>query len=797
MRIAFDDHLTLGWLVSKIQPPQLSATIFVKGTFKLVPDGPAVPVDEEPEFPLGDIFWEDDPEKSLYYASDFVPQKPRADLLLVGKCYTPGSRLAPACRPIFQVGSRSKSIGVFGNRYWKGFLKSMSDPEPFTEMEIRYENSYGGEGYKKNPIGKGYWKKQRDEGSQIWPLPNLENPQDLIKATSSNPEPAGFGPLNMMWQQRFSKAGTYKKEWQEERWPWYPRDLDWGFFNSAPRDMQVEGYLRGDEKLYFENLHPEISQYHSKLPGLRARCFVNKFDPEDENQTHFEEVALQLDTLWIDMELEKLILVWRGNTSIQDVKLRDVESIFSVTEPLSEPRKEVGFYWDKLEERFSDAEEDQEDKEDEAYWEAFDKDFEAFDKEFEEMEIEFVQMNKEFAILESEASKAMDENIQLALQRGMDPTFMDKPVEGKTLQEAQSVIKAIKSRLEVSDPEHAKHMQEVDIDVLKEAEEMDKAEEEFDKEMAEMDEPPMTREAVQEAAEMKESLAGKNLTKLDLSGMDLSGLDFSRADLTEAVLKQTNLSQANLFEVDFSSADLTEADLSDAILDEAYFSNAIMKGARLTGLSLTRTELAGLDLSGADFSGVEGRWADFSESNLEKAVFTGCKLPQADFSDCNLTDADFSGSQLQSAQFYQVQAQRINLESADVTELQASEKADFTGANCRNIQGKGSIWEESILEEADLSGALLEGAILSEVSAKKARFIRANLGNATFEDSCLDGAVFTEANLLRVSFERASLIGTDLSRSNLYESSFWEAKTLNTNVHGANLKNATRPKEHD
>ncbi len=797
MRIAFDDHLTLGWLVSKIQPPQLSASFFVKGTFKLIPDGVAVPVEEEPEYPLGDVFWDDDPEKSLYYSSDFVPKKPRADLLLVGKCYTPGGRLAPACRPIFQVGSRSKSIGVFGNRYWKGLLKSMSAPEPFTEMDIRYENSYGGEGYKKNPTGKGYWKKQKDEGNKIWPLPNLEDSQDLIKSTSSNPEPAGFGPLNMMWQQRFSKAGTYKKEWQEERWPWYPRDLDWGFFNSAPLDMQVEGFLKGDEELYFENLHPEILQYHSQLPGLRARCFVNKFDREDETQTHFEEVPLHLDTLWIDMELEKLILIWRGNTPIRDIKLKDIESIFSVTELLSEPMREADFYWDQLEERFSDAEEEQEDLEDEAYWQAFDKDFEAFDKEFEEMDLEFAQMNKEFAVLESEAAKAMDENIKMALGRGMDPAFLDKPVEGKTLQEAQSIIKAIKSRLEVSDPEHAKHMQEVDISVLQEAEEMDKAEEEFDKEMAEMDEPPMTRESVQEAAENGDSLAGKNLSKLDLSALDLSGMDFTETDLSDAILKQTNFSKANLFEVDLSGADLTEADLSNATLDEADLSKAVLTGAKLIGLSLNETDLSGQELKGADFSGSKGTRADFSESNLEKAVFTGCKLPQADFSACNVNEADFSGSELQSAQFYQVQAVKINLESAEVSELQASEKADFTEANCRNIQGKGSIWEESILDKANYSGALLEDAILSDVSARETRFIRANLGNATFEDSCLDGAIFTEANLLRASFERASLIGTDLSRTNLYESSFWEAKTLNTNVHGANLKNATRPKEHD
>ena len=65
MRIAFDDFLTLGWMPSRIRPPQLSLTLFVKGTFKLVPGGPAVPVEEEPEFPLGDVFWDEDPAEGF------------------------------------------------------------------------------------------------------------------------------------------------------------------------------------------------------------------------------------------------------------------------------------------------------------------------------------------------------------------------------------------------------------------------------------------------------------------------------------------------------------------------------------------------------------------------------------------------------------------------------------------------------------------------------------------------------------------------------------------------------------
>jgi uncharacterized protein YjbI with pentapeptide repeats len=797
MRIAFDDFLTLGWMPSKIRPPQLSLTLFVKGTFKLIPGGPAVPVDEEPEFPLGDVFWDEDPEKSLYYSSDFVPLKPRADLLLVGKCHTPGGRLAQACRPIFQVGPRSKPIGVFGNRFWKGLLKSMSDPEPFTEMEIRYENSFGGEGYKKNPLGKGFWKKQEGDGNKIWPLPNLEDPQDLIRSTSSSPDPAGFGPLNMMWQQRFSQAGTYKKEWEEERWPWYPKDLDWGFFNSAPPDMQVEGYLKGDEKLYFENLHPEISQYHSQLPGLRARCFVNKFDPKDETQTHFEEVVLQLDTLWVDMETEKLILVWRGDTPIRHIKLKDIEGIIAGTEPLSDPPHDKEYFWKRLEEYYTDADAEQEEMEDAASWAAFDKSFEDMETDFAQMEKDALQMDKEMAVLEAEAKKAMDDNIRQALERGMDPAFLDKPVEGKTLEEAQVVLKAIKSRLEVSDPKHAEYIQDVDLSVQKEAEELDKTQEKFDQDMAEMDEPPMTRESVQEASVKKESLAEKNLSKLDLSGLDLGGMDFTDADLSDTDLKMTNLSRSNLRGADLTGCDLSDADLTGAVLDDADLAGSKLVGAKLTGMSINDTEFSELELESADFSGCRGKRADFSGTNLNKARFVGAQLIQTDFTGCNLEQADFSGADLQTSHFYQVNAPKIVMEGANLSGLQASEKSDFSEANFRKVKGGGSIWEESVLDKADFSGAELERAMFSESSLKGAIFLRANLGNANFEDACLDGAVMRESNLLRASFERASLIGTDLSRANLYESSFWEAKTLNTNVYGANLKKALRPKEHE
>ncbi len=37
-----------------------------------------------------------------------------------------------------------------------------------------------------------------------------------------------------MWTQRYSKIGNYKGNYLKERWPWFPKDFDWGYFNAAP-----------------------------------------------------------------------------------------------------------------------------------------------------------------------------------------------------------------------------------------------------------------------------------------------------------------------------------------------------------------------------------------------------------------------------------------------------------------------------------------------------------------------------------------------------------------------------------
>jgi hypothetical protein len=323
LEIVNETNYHIAWIKGNYNHPTDSLTLCVKGTFQLVPDDVAVPSDS-PLMMNGDVFVEDDIHKGLLYESDFSYFKPNADLLLKGTCYTPGGKEMDKCEVVFAVEGQQKTLKIYGTRYLSpGLLvDSAAKAAPFTSMPLTYENTYGGVDYKKNPVGKG---RDKDQDGVTW-LPNV------VGSGLGPEEPAGFGPINRSWPQRSKKLGSYGGDYKETRWPWFPEDIDWSHFNSAPEDMQYGGFLIGKEKLFFENLHPEISQYKSQLPGVKPRCFLK----EHEGGEEFREVTMNLDTLWVDMDKEQLVLVWRGVEDIKSHDFRELSHVYLVNEALDE-----------------------------------------------------------------------------------------------------------------------------------------------------------------------------------------------------------------------------------------------------------------------------------------------------------------------------------------------------------------------------------------------------------------------------------------------------------------------------
>ena len=732
MEIINSTPFTFSPFIGRMPFPGYSLTLIVKGTFLLRPDEEALLADEQ-LYPTGDEYYQDDKsQQSLFYESDFAHFKPNADLLLVGRCHAPGNAPVKACQAVFKVGNAGCRLAVFGDRYWRELIGTITDPEPFTSIALRYENSFGGPGYEKNPIGKGYGHGGKRGEKGLVPLPNIEFIDDLIDSPTSTPDPAGFGPINRIWQQRRSMLGTYGQRWLAERWPWFPADFDWAYHNAAPGYLQNSGYLAGDEGIYLENLHPEISKYRSALPGLRVRCFLTHRGSSGGGDPEFLEVGLNLDTLWIDMETERLVLVWRGITNVSSEDYEEIANCFIVSEPMNARREEAEFYNQQLNRLLLSQDEE-------------------FGEEFPEGEDGALSIDEEVKQAMEEVERA-----KLELQKGLESAGMDLDFD---ILEPSEEERELEARL-----------------VAKYGLERYLAQHEW------------SRQDVEEAVKTDRSLAGEDLSGLDLSGLDLQGADLTGALLTGADLKNavldgamlqgadlscTNLAGASLRNVDAQHADLTGASLARVSIDDANLTEAVMEKAVLEGASMKR-----VDFRGGYFSGVNMTGARFSDCLLDESDMSWAIMDGAIFEDCSLKDVSVEGTQ----------GDGLKMIRCDLTGFRASEGCSFKGAEFRQVSAPDSVWEGAVLTGADFSMTDMEGADFSSATLSRADLSAADLKQARFVKAELISCNCQMTNLFEASFEKADLSGSDFSGSNLYGAEFIDANISSALFRGANLK---------
>ena len=280
---------------------------------------------------------------------DMGMPKPKGEVLITGKCFAPRGTSRPASEVSFRVGDLRKSLDVFGDRFWQqtGGVNVISDPHPFEEMEISWQNAFGGKEFDRNPLGKGITPVLSQKGQTLIPLSNIEDPEHLIGSPSDRPEPVGFSPLDLMRPQRFKKQGTYDEKWQRERWPYFPDDMNYEFFNTAPEDQFITGFFAGDETIEIVNMHPDMQVINSHLPRVRVRCFVTKkksLKAGHEEDEIFQEATTHIDTVWFFPSILRGVVMYRGTMEILDDEYADVSRIFLASENMADEPESLEYY---------------------------------------------------------------------------------------------------------------------------------------------------------------------------------------------------------------------------------------------------------------------------------------------------------------------------------------------------------------------------------------------------------------------------------------------------------------------
>jgi hypothetical protein len=216
-----------------------------------------------------------------------------------------------------------------------------SDPQPFAEMEIRYDRAYGGHDDKSDPripfhyprnfMGKGVVLRNVKEVVEGRPLPNIEDPEDLLTPERVviedpmrwhlQPMPQGLGWRQRTWYPRSALLGSYPPFLEpgtvtaEERGGVLPANhvalarqsklppFEAHFSNGASLGMIFRS-LRSDEEIHLLGLTPQ-GHLQFRLPGETPSVGLDLGEGLQPLQARLHTVSIRPDVLAMD-------LVWQA-----------------------------------------------------------------------------------------------------------------------------------------------------------------------------------------------------------------------------------------------------------------------------------------------------------------------------------------------------------------------------------------------------------------------------------------------------------------------------------------------------
>lgn len=719
----------------QLQPPQDVLVIAVKATFDLVPNEPAQ-IREEPAMVHGDVFEGDDLDGPLDLASDFAILKPEVDVLLRGTAYAPGGK-ATAMRVSVRVrgehGTVDRSIAVFGDRTWQGGALQVlpSNPEPFESMPITYARAFGGPELEVNPQGVGHRGGPSADG--VRRLPNFEEISKLIKAPSDTPPPAGLGAVHPLSRARTALLGTYDPEWFKTRWPYFPRDFDFRYFQAAPAAQRLSRAV-GNEEYELVGVHREHGTLKGRLPEVRPRLFAVRTDAAGGGM---QEVPLRLDTITFAPDDNAVHLVWRGNIDVRDDDAPELARVFGTVEPLVGPPLSL----DEVRARYLAA----------------------------------LAGPPEVGLVVPEE----------APQAPAAPTAEDA--------EDDATAKQIEDDLAAREAEIAALLPPPDADApppgplpepdpvaIAEAMREGGATEDEIAEIMEAFAPPTTEPPPAPAVDLRELVKKRIEDGEPLSGLELAGADLRDLDLSAQSLERTNLSGAKLDRANLTSADATGANLSGASLTHANLDQTLLVEADLTKADLTDAVVTGALLDRVEAGGLVAVRADFRRAMMSGAIMQEADLASAKLDDADLTEADLTSARLDRATFLRANMKSIRLYEA------TGVGASFDGATMTNARAEAAVLTESFFREVKCDDSVWERADLS-----KSTFLGASLRGSSFLKATCRATVFSGADITRGRLRKSRMVGAQFIKTNLMEATCDRAVFENADLRGANLHAAS------
>ncbi|WP_044178980.1 DUF2169 family type VI secretion system accessory protein [Phytobacter massiliensis] len=756
---------------------------------------------------------------------DMAMPKGCAEFLATGHVFANHQENKQAVIARIDIGSVSKSVIAFGDRYWSG--SRMTSPKAFNTIPLDWTHAYGGENYEENPHGIGF-RPENYQGEKLHRLPNIEPLTGRLCSPRQKQEPASFGPLDFTWPRRFNRMGKkYDANWMQNDFPGFARDLDWRVFNAAsPDQWWADRQSLPDEAVWrIWNMHPEKPLQEGKLPPWQARCFIDRQRGEEEL---FEEIPLRATTVWFFPHLEQMILIWQGYTRINEDDAADVLNLMPALEKNGASRS-LNHYRKVLTQRI--------DKEKGAFFSFREKDLIPdtligpwIDNQVEEVPSPMRDnlRNREKVLREQHRERLEQSGLDVAdLFEGLEqpetpkldnlPEYMDKME--RQLQTMQAEAEKRKYEMEEKYPYSNEHLPR-GPESLHRMNEMfyhsntamsDKQRQQSSDALHQLylsavaQQPPairltgdlalIIRQRAERTLAQGGDFSGMDLTGADFSGMNLRGANFTRAllecanfrdsILDGAIFQQAMLARAEFENTSAQTCDFTEAclsfarcqrsDFSGSVLHEtqiqnAFFDACIFDNVRCSGLLIRETGFNSCRFHNAMLDG-----CIFMDLTLTQPDFHRAGLHKCSFMQLTLSAAGFNGAKIDSCSFIKTCADHADFTDSTIIATAITAESSILNGNFSHATLLQCNFRQAPLTGGCFIQAKLENCDFSEADCRRTNFTRANLAGSMFVRTNFCDAVLMDANLMASLLSKSQLVRANFSGANLFRADLSQA----------------------
>ena len=307
-----------------------SCVVVIRATYDVDLDGICRPSEEQSPFVYADTPYGDPATTSARVESDFVPTKPRAEVVLDAVAMAPAAHVVETIEVALVGPSLNKRAIVTGERRWyKGLIGMQATrPTPFKTLDLAWHLAFGGTDrtFKeearartdpRNPIGRGFLENTSPAAIDGQLLPCIEHPESRMTGCNDRPRPIGFGPVPRFAADRARFAGTYDQHWIDDVLPFLPADFDDRYYLGAPADQQLESLAEGT---VFGCVNmSETGRFRVQLPALSVPV---RFMFDDR----VRDAAVGADTLILEPHKRRIVLLGRTGVALprKFTRLREI-----------------------------------------------------------------------------------------------------------------------------------------------------------------------------------------------------------------------------------------------------------------------------------------------------------------------------------------------------------------------------------------------------------------------------------------------------------------------------------------